>query len=805
MIRDPGPAGRQIIGLGCLGTRFVTERGRASVALVLLTLLTLLAVQAVGTGPPSVAAAGRLESLDQAVAAGRLDIEVLGSIRDTGQVDAIVSFDARDALQTARRAVGARAIAEQLRAELRQRKGAALELLTGEAEALRDFEHLASIFARFRSERRLLAVLNSPGVAAVHANLAARPSDTESGALIGQPDVAAQGYLGTGTAVAVLDTGVDYSRTAFGSCSKPGGSCKVAYARDFAADDGTRDDSSYHGTNVAGIVLSVAPGTRIIALDVFRSDGLTTSAEISAALDWLVGNQAAYDIRAVNLSLGGGAYAGSCAPDPGFDAALAVGITPVVAAGNSGSSSGIAWPACVPGAISVGAVYDADLGSRSYSVCSDGTTTADKIACFSQSGSNLTMLAPGSRITAAGLSMAGTSQATPHVAGAAAVLAAASPSASQSGIRAALAESGRAIKDPRNGLTRRRLDLGAAVAAVTGGSAAPTPTPTPSPADTTAPKVSSRSPGANATGVSRSASVKTTFSEAVKGVSATTFRLRDKSTGASVSATVTYDSSTRTATLNPGTALGVGRSYTASLTSGIADRTGNKLAASSWTFTTATSGDTTRPKVKARTPAANATGVSRAAVVTVTFNEPVRNLSGTTFKLASKSTGGAVSATVTYDATTRRATLKPARHLAAGTSYVASVTNGVTDRSGNRLAATSWTFTTAVPADTTAPTVELKEPPDGATEVARRAVIRVTFSEAVKNVSGTSFVLRDKGTGATVDATVAYDVTTRVATLTPDQILGGGRSYSLSLTNAITDQAGNPLVATSWTFTTGLT
>jgi hypothetical protein len=805
MIRDPGPAGSQIIGVGCPGTRFVTHPGRASVALVLLALVTLIAVQAAGTGLPSVAAAGRLESLDQAVAAGRLDVEVLESIRETGRVDAMVTFDDREALQSARRAVGARAIAERLRAELRQRKGATLKLLSGEAEALRDFEHLASTFARFRSERRLLAVLNSPGVAAVRANLVARPSDTESGALIGQPDVAADGYLGSGTAVAVLDTGVDYSRSAFGSCSTPGGSCKVVYARDFAADDGTRDDSSYHGTNVAGIVLSVAPGARIIALDVFRSDGLTTSSEISAALDWLVANKATYNVRAVNLSLGGGAYAGSCTPDPGFGAALAVGITPVVAAGNSGTSSGIAWPACVPGAISVGAVYDADLGSRSYSACSDGTTAADKIACFSQSGSNLTMLAPGSRITAAGLSMAGTSQATPHVAGAAAVLAAAQPSTSQSGIRAALADTGRAIKDPRNGLTRRRLDLGAAVAAVTGGSPTPTPTPAPSPSDTTAPKVSSRSPGANATGVSRSASVKATFSEAVRGISATTFRLRDKATGASVSATVTYDSSARSATLKPGTALGIGRSYTASLTSGITDKAGNKLGALSWTFTTTTSSDTTRPRVKARTPAANATGVSRAAVVTVTFSEPVRKVSGTTFKLVSKATGAAVSATVTYDGTARRATLKPARHLAAGASYVASVTNGITDRSGNRLAASSWTFMTAIPADTTGPTVTAKEPPDGATEVARRAVLQITFSEAVKNVSGSSFVLRDKGTGATVDATVAYDATTRVATLTPDHLLGGARSYSVSLSTAITDQAGNPLAAISWTFTTGLT
>lgn len=101
-----------------------------------------------------------------------------------------------------------------------------------------------------------------------------------------------------------------------------------------------------------------------------------------------------------------------------------------VAAGNHGMESGIfreglAHPACTRGALSVGGVYDADHGSRPWSIgCTDATTAADQIACFSQSASYLGVLAPGAFITAAELRYAGTTQATPHVAGAVAALAA---------------------------------------------------------------------------------------------------------------------------------------------------------------------------------------------------------------------------------------------------------------------------------------------------------------------------------------------------------------------------------------------
>jgi subtilisin family serine protease len=87
---------------------------------------------------------------------------------------------------------------------------------------------------------------------------------------------------------------------------------------------------------------------------------------------------------------------------------------------------------------------------------------ADQITCFSLSGPNLSLRAPGALITAADVSLGGTSQATPHVAGAIADLASACPRATVDQIEKALTTSGPTIRDSRNGVSRHRLDVLAA-------------------------------------------------------------------------------------------------------------------------------------------------------------------------------------------------------------------------------------------------------------------------------------------------------------------------------------------------------
>jgi uncharacterized repeat protein (TIGR02543 family) len=97
-------------------------------------------------------------------------------------------------------------------------------------------------------------------------------------------------------------------------------------------------------------------------------------------------------------------------------------------------------------------------GGGSWSDCNDISTFADKVTCFSNSAPFLTLLAPGAIVNAAGISMSGTSQATPHVAGAAAVLRAAYPDDSVSQTVARMKQ-GKSVTDPRNGIVTPRVDV----------------------------------------------------------------------------------------------------------------------------------------------------------------------------------------------------------------------------------------------------------------------------------------------------------------------------------------------------------
>ena len=280
--------------------------------------------------------------------------------------------------------------------------------------------------------------------------------------LIGQPAALARGADGRGRSVAVLDTGADYTRAAFGSCAAAGPDCGVVYAQDFAPSDGVPDDpSSMHGTNVSGIVRLVAPSARVVALDVF-SGSTASSTHIVAALDWVIANRDVYTIAAVNMSLGYGGFTSPCPTDVLAVAVQRVrdaGIVPVIASGNGSLTNAISSPACAPAAVSVGAVDRADVP-----------------ASFSNSSSFLTVMAPGTIVEAAGITMSGTSQATPHVAGSIAALLTAYPSDGPSDLVARLVGTGISITDRRNGLTFRRISLDAATV---GGATSPPPDITP--------------------------------------------------------------------------------------------------------------------------------------------------------------------------------------------------------------------------------------------------------------------------------------------------------------------------------------
>lgn len=331
------------------------------------------------------------------------------------------------------------------------------------------YESFPVALARVDSRAALDALADHPAVERVYADEHLDHYLAESLPLVQQPSAALDGKKGAGTAVAVLDTGVDYSRPAFGACPAPGAAgCRVAYAKDFATEDGVRDAHG-HGTNVAGIVLGVAPETKIVALDVFDGGGAKSSV-ILTAIDWVVRHRADYNIVAMNMSFGAGLYSSPCGSSVfavAIAAARANGVLSVAASGNDGSATSLGAPACTPSAVSVGAVYDGNIGAGwNWGMCTDATTSADKVTCFSNSAPFLTLLAPGALITAAGSTYAGTSQAAPHVAGAVAVVKSTWPTLTPTQVVSKLTAAGAPVKDARNRVVTPRLDVGAAVCSV---------------------------------------------------------------------------------------------------------------------------------------------------------------------------------------------------------------------------------------------------------------------------------------------------------------------------------------------------
>jgi Subtilisin-like serine proteases len=245
--------------------------------------------------------------------------------------------------------------------------------------------------------------------------------------LINAPKVwSSLGSRGAGVTVAIIDTGIDYMHSALGRGFGP--EFKVKGGWDFVNNDADPMDDAGHGTHVAGIVAGqsdvitgVAPDVSLIAYKVLGSTGSGSESNVIAAIERATdpnqdGNTADH-VDVANLSLGGGGNP----DDPGsvaIDNATAAGVTFAIAAGNSGSGfHTIASPGTSRSAITVGA---SDL--------------ADAVTSFSSRGPNMKNLSVKPDVVAPGLSiissylgntyasLSGTSMATPHVAGAAALL-----------------------------------------------------------------------------------------------------------------------------------------------------------------------------------------------------------------------------------------------------------------------------------------------------------------------------------------------------------------------------------------------
>jgi hypothetical protein len=156
---------------------------------------------------------------------------------------------------------------------------------------------------------------------------------------------------------------------------------------------------------------------------------------------------------------------------------------------------------------------------------------------------------------------------------------------------------------------------------------------------------------------------------------------------------------------------------------------------------------------------------------------------------------------VSYDATTRTASLTPAALLIAGT-YTArlAATIRATDQSPLGTAY-SWTFTVVI---APAPLVVATSPANADTGVARDAVVTATLNRLIdpNSLTSASFDLKASD-GTTVPASLAYNPSVKTISLTPSSTLAGAAVYTAEITSGLTAQDGTPFPATTWSFTTG--
>jgi len=304
--------------------------------------------------------------------------------------------------------------------------------------------------------------------------------------IIRAPQVWEAGVTGAGVKIAVVDTGIDAEHPDF--------SGRIVAVTDFTGQGPA--DNNGHGTHVAGIAAGsgsvsggkyrgVAPDASLLAAKVLRGDGSGMMSDVMAGIEWAVEQGA----QVINLSLGGPPTPcdGSDALSTMCDAAVDAGVVVCVAAGNSGPGSRtIGSPGCARKVITVGATVS-------------GPTEQDSIANFSSRGPTADgrvkpdVSLPGVDIIscrALGTSMgtvvddhytraSGTSMATPHCTGVAALLLQAAPDLSPEQVKARIMQAGRDMGLDANIQGRGRVDAYAAYLDQAGEPLPPAPEPPP--------------------------------------------------------------------------------------------------------------------------------------------------------------------------------------------------------------------------------------------------------------------------------------------------------------------------------------
>ena len=313
-------------------------------------------------------------------------------------------------------------------------------------------------------------------------------------------------YSGAGVSIAVVDSGVDYTHPRLGGGAFP--NAKVIGGYDFGDNDADpMADGLAHGTCCSGIaggnlgtvgdyIGGVAPDAKLYMLKISHGTNGPTTAGMIAGWDWCIthkNDNASNPILVISSSFGGGYHTSACDASSPIMANLAnranaAGITVLASSGNEGYCDAMGSPACISSVISVGAVYDANLGPRNgwcissdscvdYACggCSSGrcgddpTTFADRVTVYSNTANYLDILAPSNNAYTTDIvggggysggdystSFGGTSAACPYAAGAVAALQSAAMARTGSfltpaQVRTKLVNTGVPVTDPQGG------------------------------------------------------------------------------------------------------------------------------------------------------------------------------------------------------------------------------------------------------------------------------------------------------------------------------------------------------------------